>query len=131
MVLVDTSVWIEYLNGVNTPRALVLDRLLDVDTIITGDLILAELLQGFRNDADFAATRKFMGAFECVTLGGYSVAVKAAENYRNLRARGLTVRKTIDTIIATRCILSGYALLHNDRDFLPFERHLGLKCVQY
>ena len=98
------------------------------------DLILTEVLQGFRNDErDFNDARRMMTALTVVELGGGEIAIQAAKNFRALRKLGVTVRKTIDTVIATRCIEggyeSGYDLLHNDRDFDPFARHLGLAVV--
>ncbi len=94
-----------------------------------GDLIAAEVLQGFAADSDFDAARQLLDQLPVVYLGGYRLAVQAASNYRMLKARGTTIRKTIDTIIATRCIEDGYALLHSDRDFGPFVTYFGLRSV--
>ena len=125
----DSSVWIDYLRGSATPQADKLDILLGVTPLAIGDLILTEVLQGCSTPREFNNLRKTLGALTFVTLGGPDVAVAAAENFRKLRARGITVRKTIDTVIATRCIVDGFELLHDDRDFDAFEKHLGLRCV--
>ncbi len=129
MILVDSSVWIDYFCGNATPQADRLDELLDSEPLAIGDLILTEVLQGFGSDREFNAARKVLLALHMVVLGGPDVAVEAAKNYRKLRNLGVTVRKTIDTVIATRCIVSGHTLLHSDRDFDAFEQHLGLRCV--
>jgi predicted nucleic acid-binding protein len=130
VILVDSSVWIDYFRGTPTAAAAKLDALLGTVPLAIGDLIATEVLQGCRTDREFALIRKAFDAFELVMLGGEDVAFQAAANFRLLRARGATVRKTIDTIIATRCIVSGFELLHSDRDFDPFEVHLGLRCVR-
>ena len=129
MILVDSSVWIDYLRGRTTPQVDKLDALLGDVPLAIGDLMLTEVLQGCPTDKEFSAVKRTLAQLEFVVLGGEDVAVEAARNFRKLRARGLTVRKTIDTVIATRCIVSGYELLHNDRDFDAFETHLGLRCV--
>ena len=126
MTLVDSSVWIDYFRGVVTPQTDCLDRLLGSQLIVVGDLILAEVLQGFASDRDYAQARALLTAWPVVPLVGGEIAQQAANNYRQLRARGITVRKTIDTLIATSCIEHGYALLYSDRDFDPFVEHLGL-----
>lgn len=130
MILVDSSVWIDYFRGVPTPAARTLDALLNIEKIAVGDLMLAEVLQGFRTDADFKVARKVLSAFTVIDICGRDVAIQAAQNFRKLRALGVTIRKTIDTLIATRCIEDGMHLLHADRDFDPFETHLGLKVVE-
>jgi predicted nucleic acid-binding protein len=130
VILVDTSVWIDYLRGTSTPQTDKLDSLLDSAPLAIGDLILTEVLQGCRSDREFDSVRRTLGALDLITIGGRDVAVAAAGNFRRLRAIGITARKTIDTVIATRCIISRHELLHNDRDFEPFERHLGLRCVR-
>ena len=127
--MVDSSVWIDYFRGTSTRETDKLDSLLGKEPVATGDLILAEVLQGFRADRDFNQARRLLTSLEVVALVGQDIAIKAAENFRTLRAAGITVRKTIDTIIATRCIESDYALLFSDRDFDPFVRHLGLRSV--
>lgn len=129
MILVDTSVWIDYFRGRASPQADRLDALLGVDPVAIGDLILAEVLQGIDDDRTFEEVRGFLGTLDTVVLGGEEVAVEAARNFRRLRARGVTVRKTIDTVIATHCIVRGYDLLHADRDFDPFAKYLGLRVV--
>lgn len=129
MILVDSSVWIDFFRNVDTPQAAWLDQHLGDELFLVGDLILAEVLRGFKKDRGFAQARRMLGRLEQVTLCGEDVAVEAARNYRRLRARSVTVRCTIDVIIATRCLLDGYRLLHSDRDFLPFEEHLGLRVV--
>ena len=106
-----------------------LDYLLGNEPLAIGDLILTEVLQGVGSGRDFNQPRRLLTSLLVVDLGGRDIAIQAAKNYRALRALGVTVRKTIDTVIATRCIESGYTLLHNDRDFEPFVTHLGLRAV--
>jgi predicted nucleic acid-binding protein len=129
LILVDSSVWIDYFKGTVTAQTEKLDRLLGQEPLAIGDLILTEVLRGFGDDRDFHAARKMLTSLTVVELGGRQIAIQAAKNFRALRRLGVTVRKTIDTVIATRCIESGYDLLHNDRDFDPFVRHLGLRVV--
>ena len=129
MILVDSSVWIDYFRGTVTSQTEKLDSLLGQQPLAIGDLILTEVLQGFDDDRDFNGARKLLTSLMVVELGGQDIAVQAAKNYRALRRLGFTVRKTIDTIIATRCIEDGYDLLHADRDFDPFAKHLGLRTV--
>ena len=129
MILVDSSVWIDYFRGTASPQARMLDALLGRELLCVGDLILTEVLQGFGDDRAFQAARRMLTSLIVVELGGQEIAVQAAVNFRTLRSLGVTVRKTIDTVIATRCIESGYELLHNDRDFDPFAAHLGLQVV--
>ena len=129
MILVDSSVWIDYFRGTATPEAEKLDTLLGTEPVVTGDLILTEVLQGFGSDREFTQARKLLTSLVVVDLGGQDIAIQAAKNFRTLRARGVTVRKTIDTVIATRCIESGYTLLFSDRDFDPFVHYLGLRSV--
>ena len=130
MILVDSSVWVDYFRGATSPEVDTLDALLGTEPLVTGDLILAEVLQGFTSDADFARARKLLMSLTTVHLGGVAIAVKAAQNFRRLRALGVSVRKTIDTVIATYCIENRLALLHSDRDFGPFVTHLGLQSVR-
>jgi predicted nucleic acid-binding protein len=130
LILVDSSVWIDFLRGTPTPQAEKLDSLLGSVPLGIGDLILTEVLQGCGTDKEFTAVRRLLGSLHLVTLGGADAAVAAAKNFRKLRSLGVTVRKTIDTIIATRCILDGHELLHSDRDFAAFEKHLGLRAVR-
>ena len=129
MILVDSSVWIDYFRGAVTPQTEKLDSLLGQQPLAIGDLILTEVLQGFDDERDFNVARKLLTSFMVVELGGQEIAVQAAKNFRALRRLGITVRKTIDTVIATRCIEDGYDLLHADRDFDPFAKHLGLRTV--
>lgn len=129
MILVDSSVWIDYFRGASTPKTSTLDILLGTQPLAVGDLILVEVLQGFTKERDFRLARRMLTNLTIVELGGNDIAIQAANHYRHLRKLGVTVRKTIDTIIATRCIVSGYALLHDDRDFDAFEKHLGLRAV--
>ena len=129
MILVDSSVWIDFFRGTVTPETERLDALLGSELLVVGDLILAEVLQGFSSERDFNQARKLLTALDVVMLGGPEIAIQAARNFRTLRARGVTIRKTIDTLIATRCIESDYALLFSDRDFEPFVEHLGLRSA--
>ena len=129
MILVDSSVWIDYFNGAATPQADQLDGLLGREPLAIGDLILTEVLQGFTDYRDFVKARRLLTSLTIVQIGGPEIAIVAAQNFRYLRKHGVTVRKTIDTMIATRCIESGYDLLHSDRDFEPFVQHLGLRVV--
>ena len=129
MILVDSSVWIDYFRGATTPQTEMLDRLLGQQPLAIGDLILTEVLQGFDRERGFDQARELLTSLTVVELGGEEIAIQAAKNFRALRKLGVTVCKTIDTVIATRCIEGGYSLLHNDRDFDPFARHLGLRVV--
>lgn len=129
MILVDSSVWIDYFRGTATLQTDKLDSLLGNQPLAVGDLILTEVLQGFGSEKDFNLAKKLLTRLVVIELGGQDVAIQAAKNYRTLRALGITVRKTIDTVIATRCIESGLTLLHSDRDFDPFVAHLGLRSV--
>lgn len=127
MILVDSSVWIDYFRGVSTPESERLDVLLGSEPVAIGDLILAEMLQGFAVEREFNQARRLLTGLHVRTLGGREIAIQAARNSRALRARGVTVRKTIDTVIATHCIEHDVALLYSDRDFDPFVEHLGLR----
>ncbi len=129
MILVDSSVWIDYFRGAITPQTERLDGLLEHEPLAIGDLILTEVLQGFTEERDFNAAAKMLTSLTVVELGGQDIAIQAAKNFRALRSLGVTVRKTIDTVIATRCIESDYDLLHSDKDFDPFAKHLGLRVV--
>jgi predicted nucleic acid-binding protein len=129
VILVDSSVWIDYFNGAITKQTGRLDGLLGHEPMAIGDLILTEVLQGFADKREFSQARKMLTSLMVVELGGLEIAIQAAKNFRALRRIGLTVRKTIDTVIATRCIESGYDLLHCDRDYDPFAKHLGLRVV--
>ncbi len=129
MILVDSSVWIDYFNGLSTWQTDSLDNHLSNVPILIGDLILTEVLQGFKSKKDYERAKKLLSALPFCRLGGYDVAIQSAENYRSLRRAGVTVRKTIDVIIATFCIMQGLTLLHDDRDFEPMESHLSLKTL--
>lgn len=129
MILVDSSVWIDHFRGNDTPQVSLLDRVLASEPVAIGDLILVEVLQGFTNDRDFNQARRLLTALTVIEIGGAGIAVQTAQNFRRLRALGITVRKTIDTLIATRCIVDGLTLLHSDRDFDPFAQHLGLRVM--
>ena len=126
MVLVESSVWIDFLNGAQKPQVDRLDALLGERRIIVGDLVLTEVLQGFDSERDFRIARKLLSAFEQASLVTPELALRSARNYRFLRRAGHTVRTTVDCLIATWCIESGIALIHSDRDYRPFEEHLGL-----
>jgi predicted nucleic acid-binding protein len=129
MVLVDSSVWINYFNGSSTWQTEILDQMLLQIPLITGDLILTEVLQGFRKDKEFNSAKEVMAILVCKQMGGYEIAVKSAENYRKLRKKGIIVRKTIDVIVGTFCINNNIPLLHDDKDFEPMVKYLGLKSI--
>lgn len=129
MILVDSSVWIDYFRGVISPQTDRLDALLGAEPLATGDLNLAEVLQGFASERDYQQAKNLMTSLVVVDIAGQTIALQAARNFRTLRALGVTVRKTIDTLIATRCIESRLPLLYSDRDFDPFVQHLGLKSA--
>jgi predicted nucleic acid-binding protein len=129
LILVDSSVWIDYFRGASNAPTERLDDLLSREPLAIGDLILTEVLQGFSDEKAFNEARNLLTSLTVIQLGGQEIAIQAARNFRALRSLGVTVRKTIDTIIATRCIASRYSLLHNDRDFGPFVDHLGLRVV--
>ncbi len=129
MILVDSSVWIDYFRGRPTAQTDLLEGLLDSQELAIGDLIFTEVLQGCKVDKEFNEVRRLLGRLDLVVLGGEDVMVEAAKNYRKLRNLGVTVRGTVNVVLATRCIVSGHQLLHSDRDFDAFEQHLGLRCV--
>ncbi|MFZ0595023.1 MAG: PIN domain nuclease [Bryobacteraceae bacterium] len=129
MILVDSSVWIDYFNGAVTSQTEKLDGLLVSEPLAIGDLILTEVLQGFAGEREFNLAKSLLTSLTVIELGGKDIAIQAAKNFRSLREFGVTVRKTIDSVIATRCIESGYDLLHSDRNFDPFVKHLGLRSV--
>jgi predicted nucleic acid-binding protein len=126
VIVVDASVWIDYFNGTPTPEADALDAILDTDRVIVGDLTIAEVLSGFSSDREFRLARDLLDHCEYRSMVGREIALEAAGHYRALRRRGVTVRKTIDVLIATFCIVNSLPLLHRDRDFEPMETHLGL-----
>ena len=129
MILVDSSVWIDFFRNTPTAQAEWLDAHLGDEGFVIGDLILAEVLRGFKDDRGFNEARRLLGRLEHVTLCGKDLAVEAARNFRRLRSRGATVRGTIDVVIATRCLVDGFRLLNSDRDFDPFVEHLGLRTI--
>ena len=129
MKIVDSSVWIDYFNGVESPETNKLDALLGVEPLAIGDLILTEVLQGFRQDAEYKSAKKLLTSLSVYGMLGAELAIKCADNFRALRKQGVTVRKTADVIIATFCIESGCSLLFSDKDFVPFVKHLGLRSV--
>lgn len=130
MVIVDTTIWIDYLNGVGTRETDWLDRELDRQRLAITDLVLCEVLQGIRDEPRFSHVSAELLKLEVFGVGGIELALATARNYRLLRARGRTVRPTIDGLIATFCLLNGHALLHNDRDYDAFEQILGLSVVR-
>lgn len=127
MIAVDSSVWIDYFNGRATPQADRLHEAVGEQPIVIGDLVLAEVLQGFRSDEMFRRAHRLLRAFPVASMVGPALAVRAARNYRALRAAGVTVRKTIDVMIGTYCIEMKLPLLYSDRDFDPMVDHLGLR----
>jgi len=129
MILVDSGVWIAYFRGTPNQHTDKLDALLGAEPLGTFDIALTEVLQGFTAPRAFAQALRLMTSLAIVEIGGRDIAIQAARNYRTLRARGVTVLKTIDNLIATRCIQDGHALLFNDHDFDPFVIHLGLKSA--
>ena len=129
MVLVDSSIWIDYFNGRRTHDTDRLDELLDGEDLLTGDLIVTEILQGFRHDHDFERARLALEQLPHADMLGRELALASARNYRLLRQHGITIRKTIDVMIATFCIHHCRVLLHGDRDFAPMSEHLGLRTL--
>jgi len=130
MIVADTSAWIDYLRGLMAPHTDLLDDALSLNRIIIGDVIITELLQGIKNDKEFAETKSIIYRLEYRDFVGKDIAYKTAQNYRKLRSLGITVRKTIDVIIGTFCIENDCELIHNDRDFDPMEKYLGLKVFR-
>ena len=131
MILVDSSVWIGYFNGIINPQTDWLDLALGKKIIIVGDIILAEVLQGFKSDRDFNKAKELLSNFRFMEMLGQELAIKSAKNYRFLRKKGVTVHKTIDVIIGTFCIHHNISLLHDDQDFDPLTKHLGLHAVKF
>jgi predicted nucleic acid-binding protein len=128
MILVDTSVWIDYFNGRISMQTDKLDKLLATGEVILGDIILTEILQGFRNDSDYNAAKTALEFLICYPISNKQIAIKSADNFRYLRKKGITIRKTTDMLIGTFCIENNIPLLHNDKDFLPLEK-LGLQMI--
>jgi predicted nucleic acid-binding protein len=129
VIVVDSSVWIDYFRGISTPEVQRLKLLQTTDVLVTGDLIVVEILQGIQDDTEFDLVKATLESLIVVHFGGLEIAIEAARNYRELRSLGITVRKTIDSIIATFCISHGHDLLYSDRDFDPFVQHLGLRSA--
>ncbi len=129
MILIDSSILIDYFNGAKNQQTDKLNDLLGREIVIIGDYILAEVLQGFRSNKDYKEAKSILKSFPCLEVCGIEIAEKSDENFRNLRKKGITIRKMIDVIIATFCIENDISLLHKDNDFLPFQKHLGLKSV--
>jgi predicted nucleic acid-binding protein len=130
VIFVDSSVLIDYFNDETSWQVDTLEELLGREIVVIGDFILAEVLQGFKNEKEYLKAKSILRSFPCYEICGESIAVKSADNFRILRKKGITVRKTIDTVIATFCIVNGFTLLHNDKDFLPFEKYLGLRTIK-
>ena len=131
MILVDSSVWIDYFNGTINPQTDWLDLALGKKIIIVGDIILTEVLQGFKSNRDFNKAKELLSNFRFMEMLGQELAIKSAKNYRFLRKKGVTVHKTIDVIIGTFCIHHNISLLHDDQDFDPLTKHLGLHVVKF
>jgi predicted nucleic acid-binding protein len=129
VILVDSSVWIDYFRGLHSSQTDRLYALLGNEPIATGDLVLPEVLQGFGSAKDFNQGKKLLTSLPIIELVGGDIAIQAANNFRTLRSLGITVQKTIDTLIATSCIEKGLALLYSDNDFDPFVEHLGLQSA--
>ena len=127
--MVDSSVWIDYFSGNTTIASEKLDSLLGVKLICTGDLILAKVLQGFKNDSDFTTAKSLLCALPVHNIVGHEISLKGVDNFRLLRKKGITIRKTIDVLIATYCIENHLILLHSDKDFQPFQQYLGLQTI--
>jgi len=130
VVIVDTTVWVDYLRGIRNPETEWLGREADKQRLGLTDLILCEVLQGVRADREFDRVRAALLRFELFETGGERLAIAAAQNFRRIRAKGRTIRKTIDCLIATFCIVHGHSLLHHDNDFQHFEELLGLSVVR-
>jgi hypothetical protein len=130
MILVDSSVWIDYFNGKITPKTDWLEVALGREVIVMGDIILTEVLQGFQSDRDFRKAKELLLNFPFMEMLGQELAIESASNYRYLRKKGVTIRKTIDIIIGTFCLHYDFSLLHDDQDFDPLKKHLKLRTVQ-
>ena len=126
MILVDTSVWIDYFNGVENKQTENLDRILSEQSVLVGDIILTEILQGFDSDKEFRLAKQALNPLDCVHLGGKSLAIKVASNFRFLRSKGITIPKTVDMLIGSWCIEHEVELLHNDKDFDQIATQLPL-----
>lgn len=126
MILVDSGVWIDYFNGVDNEQTDTLNGVLGIKPVAVGDLILTEVLQGFRADKDYVTAKSLFEDLIIFDLVGKDMAIKSAENFRTLRKKGITIRKPVDVIIASFCIERKLPLLFSDRDFMPFVKNLGL-----
>ncbi len=129
MILPDSSIWIDYFNGSETPKTRLLNELLGNEVILTGDIILTEVLQGFRHERELQHAKEILLGLPFQEMLGSEIALQSALNYRFLRQRGITIRNTIDMMIATFCIVNQITLLQNDRDFAPMSEHLGLTVL--
>lgn len=129
MIIVDSSVWIDYFNGIDTVQTDKLDELLGVEPIGIGDIILTEVLQGFREDKDYITAKQVLTSLTVFNMLNTDLAIESANNFRTLRKRGITIRKTNDVIIATFCIENNHSLLFSDKDFVPFVNYLGLSAA--
>ena len=127
MIFLDSTVLIDYFNGKNTWQVEILDTILGKELVVIGDYVLTEVLQGFKSDKEFQEAKSKLLLLPCYNIGGKEMAIQSANNYRYLRKKGVTIRKTIDVMIATFCIENTLTLLHNDKDFDPFTKHLKLK----
>lgn len=130
MIIADTSVWVDYFRGIDAAHTNKLDMALGTDEFFMGDLIITELMQGARTEKSISQIKDIISKMQCVNMVGQKIAYESAANYRLLRSKGITVRKTIDMLIGTYCIQSDASLIHNDRDFDPIEMHLGLKVLK-
>ena len=130
MIFVDSSVWIDYFNGRSSHQVELLHELLGREPLVIGDIVLAEVLQGIRHDRDYRTARDLLTSLRVLNVLNTGIAMQSAKNFRQLRKSGITIRKTVDSIIATFCITNRLFLLHSDRDFEPFEKNLGLMVVR-
>ena len=129
MIIVDTSVWVDLLRGVQTPQTMWVEAAIKNEALGLTDLILCEVLQGIRDDQQYSKIKNIFLGYEILPSSGTALALASADNFRALRKRGITIRKTMDCLIATFCILNGHSLLHSDRDFDAFEKELGLHVI--
>lgn len=130
MIFLDSTVLVDYFNDIKNWQVEALDSILGKELVVIGDYVLTEVLQGFRSDKEYKEAKTTLLSFPCYDIGGKDNAIKSANNYRSLRKKGITVRKTIDVMIATFCIENDFILLHNDKDFYPFEKYLKLRVYQ-
>ena len=129
MILVDSGVWIDYFTGIDNKQTATLDKTLGVQSVAAGDLILTEVLQGFRHDRDYRTAKALFDNVTIFEMLGRDMAIRSAENFRTLRKKGITIRKTADVIVASFCIKQKIPLLFSDKDFKPFVKYLGLTEV--